>query len=163
MRCRARLCRCMATASRFATGSLCWTTAARCVLCSSAVASARRTTSAEAISSGSSRTMLDARRWRLPRRARDEGHYPCGRLRNAAAPGDPGSLETVTAGLRQADDLLPAVRASAGGHPGDIGDLDPGRHAALQAATGYGRAVGHPARVCGATLARWIGTGLHHR
>ena len=58
--------------------------------------------------------------------------YPVTQRRQQAAP----------AGLRQADDLLPAVDADAGGHPRHPAHLDAGGHAALRAAAGRRRAAG---------------------
>ena len=51
--------------------------------------------------------------------------------------------QATAAGLRQADDLLPAVDADAGRHPRHPAHLDARRHAALRAAARRRRAVGH--------------------
>ena len=64
----------------------------------------------------------------------DEGHRPRRRQRHAAAPDHAGRLQAAAAGLRQADDLLPAVGAHAGRHPGDADHLDADRPAAVPAA-----------------------------
>ena len=48
-----------------------------------------------------------------------EGHHPGRRLRHPAAPDHPRGQQAAAAGLRQADDLLPAVDADAGRHPRD--------------------------------------------
>ncbi len=49
-------------------------------------------------------------------RWRREGHHSRRRLRHTALSGDAGDLQADAAGLRQADDLLSAGRADAGGH-----------------------------------------------
>jgi len=46
-----------------------------------------------------------------------EGHHPCGRQRNTALSIDACCFEAAAARLRQADDLLSADDADAGGHP----------------------------------------------
>ena len=48
----------------------------------------------------------------------DERHHPGRGRRHPAAPDHPGGVQAAAAGLRQADDLLPAVGADAGRHPG---------------------------------------------
>ena len=61
---------------------------------------------------------------------RDEGHHPRRRLRDAAPPADPRRQQAAGADLRQADGLLPAVDADAGGdprHPGHHDAARPGR------------------------------------
>ena len=90
-------------------------------------------------------------------------HHPRRRLRHAALPGDAGRVEAAAAGVRQADDLLPAVDADAGRHPRHPADLDAGGHAALRAAAGRRRALGprHPLR--GAAVAGRPRAGVHHR
>ena len=67
-----------------------------------------------------------ARRWREVGReaagrgeARHEGDHPRRRLRHAPPSDDAGGQQAAAAGLRQADDLLPARHADAGGHPRD--------------------------------------------
>ena len=57
-------------------------------------------------------------------------------------PGHAGRVQAAAAGLRQADDLLPAVDADAGGHPRHPADLDAAGHAALPRAARRRRAVG---------------------
>src|SRR5215470_6879531 len=104
--------------------------------------------------------MAPARRWR---RVRDEGNYSGGRFGDPSASGDPGCLQTAAAGLRQADDLLPAVDASAGGDPRDSDYFDPAGYAPLRAITGIGRAVGNLPEVCRAAVAGWSGSGLPDR
>ena len=49
----------------------------------------------------------------------DERNHPGRRRRHPAAPDHPRGVQAAAAGLRQADDLLPAVGADAGRHPGD--------------------------------------------
>ena len=51
--------------------------------------------------------------------------------------------QAAAAGLRQADDLLPAVDADAGGHPRHPAHLHAAGHAALPAAAGRRQALGH--------------------
>ena len=76
-----------------------------------------------------------ARRARERERGHAQGHHPRRRLRHAAVSGDAGRLQAAAAGLRQADDLLPAVDADARGHPRHPADhLDAAGHAALRAA-----------------------------
>ena len=53
-----------------------------------------------------------------------QGHHPRRRLRHAALSGDAGRVQAAAAGLRQADDLLPAVDADAGRHPRHPAHLD---------------------------------------
>ena len=79
-----------------------------------------------------------------------EGHRPRGRRRLAPASRDARHLEAAAAGLRQADGLLPAVDADAGGHPRDPRHLDAARPAALPAPAGRRLAVRHPAQLRGA-------------
>ena len=69
-------------------------------------------------------------------------HHPRRRLRHAAVPGHAGGQQAAAAGVRQADDLLPAVHADAGGHPRHPAHLDARGHAALRAAAGRRRALG---------------------
>ena len=56
---------------------------------------------------------------------RHEGHPARRRFRHAAASDDPRGVETASAGVRQADGLLPAVHADAGGDQGHHADLHP--------------------------------------
>ena len=58
---------------------------------------------------------------------RDEGHHPGRGLGHAAVSADLRRQQTAAAGLRQADDLLSAVGADAGGHPRDPDHLDAAR------------------------------------
>ena len=68
--------------------------------------------------------------------ARAQGHHPRRRLRHAAVSGDPVGQQAAAAGLRQADDLLPAVDADAGGHPRHPGHLHAAGPARVRAAAG---------------------------
>ena len=52
------------------------------------------------------------------RAQRVERDHSRGRQRHAPLPGDPGRLQAARPGLQQADGLLPAGDADAGGHPG---------------------------------------------
>jgi hypothetical protein len=69
---------------------------------------------------------------RVPRRAprplgrgwAHEGDHPRRRKRHAALPDHPDGQQAAAAGVRQADDLLPAQHADAGGDPGDPDHLD---------------------------------------
>src|SRR3954470_14278704 len=54
-----------------------------------------------------------------------EGNHPGGRIGDPPLPDHPGHQQTTAAGLRQADDLLPALDLDAGGYPRDPPDLDP--------------------------------------
>jgi dTDP-glucose 4,6-dehydratase len=58
-------------------------------------------------------------------------HHPRRRLRHPPAPGHPGHQQATAAGVRQADDLLPAQHPDAGGHPRHPGHQHAARHAAL--------------------------------
>ena len=71
--------------------------------------------------------------------------------------------QAAAAGLRQADDLLPAVDADAGRHPRHPDHLHAAGHAALRAAARRRRAVGHATSLRRAAAARRPGAGLHHR
>ncbi len=51
----------------------------------------------------------------------DEGHHSRRRLRHTAASADARGQQAAAADLQQADGLLPAVHADAGGHPGCAG------------------------------------------
>ena len=57
------------------------------------------------------------------------GHHPGRRVGHAALSGDARRLQAAAAGLRQADDLLPAEHADARGHPRDPRDHDAARRA----------------------------------
>ena len=61
---------------------------------------------------------------------------------NAALPPDDGGQQAAHARLQQADDLLPALHAHAGGHPGDPDHLHAPRPRPLQAAAGRREPVG---------------------
>ena len=72
---------------------------------------------------------------------RSEGDHPRRRLRHAAVPADARRQQAAPAHLRQADDLLPAQHADAGGHP-----RHPRHHDA--------RTTSRPSSACSATAAR---------
>ena len=82
--------------------------------------------------------------WHPPR---GEGNHPRRRLRHAALPDHPGHLEAAHAGLRQADDLLPAVDADDRGHPRDPGHHHAAGPGAVPAAARRRHAVRLPLRV----------------
>ena len=77
----------------------------------------------------------------------DEGHHSRRRLRHAALSGDAGRQQAAAAGLRQADDLLPADDADAGRHPRHPGHHDArpsgpaSRHCSATAAAGASRSA----------------------
>jgi hypothetical protein len=98
-----------------------------------------------------------------PYRRGREGHHPCGRHRLASAPRHPGHVETTAAGVRQADDLLPAVGAHAGGPPRGARDHHAGGPSSIRAAARRRLAVGHPDRVCHPGLARRARPGIPDR
>src|SRR6187402_1140720 len=102
-------------------------------------------------------------RCRMPEAAQDEGNYSRRRIRNTASPGDQGHLEAAFAGVRQADDLLPALHAYAGGHPRDPHHLHTAGYASLRTPPGRWNAVGDQDRVRRSTVARWFGASLSHR
>ena len=54
----------------------------------------------------------------------NEGNNSCGRLGNAALPSDACHQQAIAAGLRQADGVLSAVGADAGGNSRDPADLN---------------------------------------
>ena len=58
-------------------------------------------------------------------------NHPGRRLRHPAAPDHPGRQQAARAGVRQADDLLPAVDADPGGHPRRPGHHDAARRRAV--------------------------------
>src|SRR5579872_4439688 len=63
-------------------------------------------------------------------------HHSSGRIGHAALSRDPCSLQEPAADLRQADDLLSAIHADAGGDTGHSADLHAGRRAAVPAVSG---------------------------
>src|SRR5215469_9464380 len=69
-------------------------------------------------------------------------HHSRRRLRNTPLPSDAKRVETAPACLRQADDLLSAQRAHAGGHSRCANHLHAARHAALRAASRRRRPLG---------------------
>ena len=99
----------------------------------------------------------------LHRHDSTQGHHPRRRFRHPAASGDPGGLEAVAAGVRQADGLLPARHPDAGGHPRHPGDLDAAGHAAFRAVARRWQPLGHPPAVRGAAQPGRSGAGLPDR
>ena len=81
-----------------------------------------------------------------------------------AAPDHPGHQQAAHAGLRQADDLLPALHADDGRHPRGAGHHDargPGRSSGGCSATAPQWGMSH--RVRRAAAARGAGPGVRHR
>ena len=73
-------------------------------------------------------------------------------------------LQAAAAGLRQADDLLPALHADAGGHPRHPGHLHAAGHAALRRSCWATAASGASTlSLRGAAAARRARAGVHHR
>ena len=92
-----------------------------------------------------------------------KGHPAGRRLRHAAASDDAGGVEAVAAGLRQADDLLPAVGADAGRHPRHHGDLHARGPAAVPPPARRRRAPRRALHLCRAAAPGGPGPGLPHR
>src|SRR5690242_527010 len=65
-----------------------------------------------------------------------EGDHPGRWIRHATAPDHARDQQAAHAGLRQADDLLPAVYPDDGRHPGSAGHHDPGGRPAVRATPG---------------------------
>ena len=65
-------------------------------------------------------------------------HHPGRRFRHAAVSADPGRQQAAAAGLRQADDLLPAVDADARRHPRGAGHQHAARAGLFQKLLGDG-------------------------
>src|SRR5438045_775418 len=82
-------------------------------------------------------------------RVRVEGNNSGRGLRDEIASGNADDLEAVAPRVRQADDLLSALRAIAGRHSRDISDLNPGRYPTLQTVVGRRGAVGNQTPLCG--------------
>ena len=83
--------------------------------------------------------------WRRSRRRRGQGHegdHPGGGCRHAALSRDLRGQQAAAADLRQADDLLSAVDADAGGHPRDPGHHHAQGHRPLSRAAGRRQPVG---------------------
>ncbi len=74
-----------------------------------------------------------------------------------------GHQQAADPGLRQADDLLPAVHADAGGHPGHPGDHHAARRRAFQRLLGDGSQFGINLTYAAAGPARRARAGVHHR
>ena len=95
--------------------------------------------------------------------AKCEGHHSGGRQRDPALSADDGGFEAASADLRQADDLLSAERADAGGDPRHPDHLDAARPAGVPAPAGRRLGVRHLAQLCRAAAAQRPCRGLHHR
>jgi hypothetical protein len=89
-------------------------------------------------------------------------HHPRRWLRHTAAPGHAGHQQAAAAGVRQADDLLPAQHPHAGGHPRRAHHQHPARHPALPATAGRWQPVGHEPQLRRAAQPGWPGASLHH-
>ena len=94
---------------------------------------------------------------------RIEGDRARRRLRHPALPDHAGDLEADHAGVRQADDLLPAVHADDGGDPGDPAHHHAAGPGAVPAAAGRRLAVGLPLRVRRPGGAARPRRRVHHR
>jgi dTDP-glucose 4,6-dehydratase (EC 4.2.1.46) len=116
-----------------------------------------------AIVSGEYRQWVEANYAQRTRKIYEQRHHPRWRLGHAALPGYAGGFQTVAAGVRQADGVLPADDLNAGRHPRGAADFDAGRYAALRRAARRRQPVGHPYRVRGSAVAGRAGASLHHR
>ena len=92
------------------------------------------------------------------------GHHPGRRLGHPAAPDHPGHQQAADAGLRQADDLLPAVDADPRRHPRHPRDHHPARRGAVPSGCSA------TARQFGISISYAVqpqpgraGPGVHHR
>src|SRR5690606_10769968 len=90
-------------------------------------------------------------------------HHPGRRLRHPALSDHQGRQQAAAAGVRQADDLLPAQRADAGGHPRSADHQYPARAGAVPEPAGRRLAVGHGHPLRGPAKPRWLGPGLPDR
>ena len=91
-------------------------------------------------------------------------HHSRRRVRHAAVPGDARGVEAAAAGLRQADDLLPAVHADAGRASATILIITtPHDKPAFQRLLGDGVQLGCQLQLRGAADARTAWPGVHHR
>ncbi len=99
----------------------------------------------------------------IPGERDDQGNHSGRRHRHAAASAHARRSEAAAAGLRQADDLLPADGADARGHP-----RDPDHHHArgsrrVREAAGRRQPVGHRHQLCDAASAQRHRRGVPHR
>ena len=108
-----------------------------------------------AIQAGAELHRVRGRELRRPGR-RVKGIILAGGAGTRLHPLDARRLEAAAAGVRQADDLLPAVDADAGGHPRDPRHLDAARPAAVRAAARRRLAVRHRAQLRGAGRPRGL-------
>ena len=92
-----------------------------------------------------------------------QGHHPGRRLGDAALSHHPRGEQAAPAGLRQADDLLPAVDADARRHPRGAPDLDARRHRRVRAAAGGRPPVRDRDHLCRPAAPGRAGPGLPHR
>ena len=92
-----------------------------------------------------------------------EGHHPRRRLRHAAVSADARRQQAAAAGLRQADDLLPAVDADAGGHPRHPGHLHAAGQDGFRRLLGDGSEWGLHVQLRRAAEPGRPGAGVHHR
>ncbi len=65
-----------------------------------------------------------------------ERHHPCRWLGHPALSHQPGDQQAASAGLRQADDILPAVGVDDGRHSGDFDHFNTSRPAVVSPAAG---------------------------
>ena len=101
---------------------------------------------------------------RLGRFADHARDHPGRRHRQPAVPDHAGGQQAAHAGLRQADDLLPAVDADDGRHPRGPGHHHPGRPAtAFRAPARRRQPARHADRVRRPAAARGPGAGVPHR
>ena len=90
-------------------------------------------------------------------------HHSCRRIGNAALSRHPRGVEAASAGVQQADDLLPAEHADAGGYPRDPGDLDAAGYRPVRGTAGRRAALGPGYQLRGAAESRWPGAGVPNR
>ena len=76
---------------------------------------------------------------------------------------DACGVQTASALVRQADGLLSAFGADAGGDAGDSAHLNPAGSASFQASVGRWKEFGVEVELCGAGQARGVGAGLSDR
>src|SRR2546426_4052601 len=91
-----------------------------------------------------------------------ERYYPCRGLRDEALSVDPNGQQASDAGLRQADDLLPAVRPDAGRDPGYLGDFHSRVPAPVLPLVERWQPMGDALFLCRPTQARGTGAGVRH-
>ena len=89
--------------------------------------------------------------------------HSCRRIGIQTASDHPWREQAATPGLRQADDLPPAVGTDACGHPRGHDHHHAARTGHVPESARGRFAVGHADRVGDPTLARRTGAGIHHR